>query len=103
MDFHSLGLFLHLSNTLRHYIENRFTLRAPELTTEEFLADLRDNDVLIQSHKDLLKEFLQHCDLVKFAEHLPAKGEIQQAFDACKRFILETQAPTLLASSGHGR
>jgi hypothetical protein len=85
--------YLRLSNTLRHYIEDRFALRAPELTTEEFLADLRDTDVLIQSHKDLLKEFLQHCDLVKFAEHVPATGEIQQAFDACKRFILETQAP----------
>ena len=86
--------YLRLSATLRHYIENRFALRAPELTTEEFLGDLRDSDVLTQSHKDLLKEFLQHCDLVKFAEHLPATGEIQQAFDACKRFIQETQVPT---------
>ena len=95
--------YLRLSNTLRHYIENRFTLRAPERTTEEFLADLRDNDVLIQSHKDLLKEFLQHCDLVKFAEHLPSTGEIEQAFDACKRFILETQAPASRSNRVHGR
>ncbi len=85
--------YLRLSNTLRHYIEDRFALRAPELTTEEFLADLRDTDMLIQTHKALLKKFLQHCDLVKFAEHLPTTDEIQQAFDACKRFILETQAP----------
>ena len=94
--------YLRLSNTLRHYIEDRFALRAPELTTEEFLEDLRDSDVLVQSHKDLLKEFLQHCDLVKFAEHMPATSEIQQAFDACKRFILETQAlaPRTNAVSG---
>ena len=78
-------------------------MRAPELTTEEFLEDLRDSDVLVQSHKDLLKEFLQHCDLVKFAEHMPATSEIQQAFDACKRFILETQALAPRTNAVRGR
>jgi len=79
-----------ISDILRHYIENRFGLCAPERTTEEFLQELRRNDVLPASHKDLLTEFLRHCDLVKFAELQPDEAEIQQTFDACKRFIMET-------------
>jgi hypothetical protein len=85
--------YLRLSHILRHYIENRFGLRAPERTTEEFLADLRHTETLIAEHKDLLQEFLHHCDLVKFANHWPGNAEIEQAFDAAKRFILETRGP----------
>jgi len=85
--------YLRLSHILRHYIENRFGLRAPERTTEEFLADLRYTDTLIVEHKNLLQAFLSHCDLVKFANHHPDNAEIEQAFDAAKRFILETRGP----------
>jgi hypothetical protein len=87
------GFYVQLSSILRHYIENRFSLRAPERTTEEFLADLRATDVLMPAHKDLLKEFLEHCDMVKFAEHSPTNDEIQKTFDACKRFVVETERP----------
>jgi hypothetical protein len=86
------AFYLRLSLVLRYYIESRFGLRAPERTTEEFLGDLRITDVLIPTHKTLLEAFLSHCDLVKFAEHQPANDEIQGAFDACKRFIVETEA-----------
>ena len=45
-----------------------------------------------EPHKQLLKKFLEHCDLVKFAEHHPSNDDIQATFDACKHFIVETQA-----------
>jgi hypothetical protein len=83
--------YFRLSLILRYYIENRFGLSAPERTTEEFLADLGSTDVLASSHKHLLKGFMKHCDVVKFAEHRPTNQEIQSAFDACKRFIVETE------------
>jgi len=35
-----------LSGILRHYLEGRFALRAPEMTTEEFLAHVRDTAAL---------------------------------------------------------
>lgn len=83
--------YLKLSNILRYYIENRFGVRAPEMTTEEFLSHSRDTDMLIPTHKGLLREFLLHCDMVKFAEHAPTNNEIQKSFDACKQFIIETE------------
>jgi hypothetical protein len=81
-----------ISGILRHYIEDRFDLRAPERTTEEFLAELRFTEVLSPSQKEMLGEFLMHCDLVKFARHEPATEQIQQTFDLVKDFIEKTRS-----------
>ncbi len=80
-----------ISDILRHYIENRFGLHAPERTTEEFLGELGSGQALDPAHKPLLGKFLSHCDLVKFAEYQPSRDDIQSTFDSCKDFILETK------------
>lgn len=80
-----------ISDILRRYIENRFQIRAPELTTQEFLTSIKDRNEFDTAQKQLLKNFLMHCDLVKFARHQPQTEDIQKTFDACKEFILETQ------------
>jgi hypothetical protein len=79
--------YLHISGIMRRYIENRFGLHAPEQTTEEFLAGLETDREFPAQHKGLLKAFLKHCDLVKFAEHQPQAEDIQKTFDSCKAFI----------------
>jgi len=81
-----------ISDILRHYIEHRFSLRAPERTTEEFLAELASTEVLPVSQKQRLGEFLQHCDLVKFAKHNPTTQQIQETFDLVKDFIEKTKS-----------
>jgi hypothetical protein len=81
-----------ISDILRRYIENRFGLHAPEQTTEEFLAELRSSPKLPPVYQVSLREFLQHCDLVKFADHSPTTDDIQRTFDSCKHFIIETQS-----------
>jgi hypothetical protein len=80
-----------VSNILRQYIENRFNINAPEQTTEEFLAGLETNNAFPVNFKELLKDFLRHCDLVKFAAHQPTTNDIQNTFDSCKTFIIETK------------
>ena len=80
------------SNILRHYIEDRFELMAPERTTEEFLAELQWTEVLSPDDKQALAEFLSHCDLVKFAKHTPTTEQIQHTFDLVKSFIEETKS-----------
>jgi len=79
-----------ISDILRHYIEDRFGLRAPEQTTEEFLGTLGASDALVVQYRNLLKSFLLNCDMVKFAEHHPDSVEIQNAFNSCRTFITET-------------
>ena len=81
-----------ISGILRHYIEDRFDLHAPERTTEEFLGELRFAEVLAPSDKQVLEEFLTHCDLVKFAKHEPTTEQIQQTFDLVKDFIEKTKS-----------
>jgi hypothetical protein len=81
-----------ISDILRHYIEHRFSLRAPERTTEEFLYDLANTNALPESDKEDLARFLQHCDLVKFARHEPTNQQIQEMFDLVKAFIEKTKS-----------
>jgi hypothetical protein len=83
-----------VSDILRHYIEDRFELRAPERTTEEFLFEIRDAGALSQEHTKSLTEFLTHCDLVKFAKHSPTNEQIQHTFDLAKNFIEQTKSDT---------
>ncbi|NIP25824.1 MAG: hypothetical protein GWN67_15935 [Phycisphaerae bacterium] len=81
-----------ISDILRHYIEHRFNLRAPERTTEEFLIELATAEVLGAADKEDLGEFLKHCDLVKFAKHNPTTEQIQKTFDLVKNFIEKTKS-----------
>lgn len=80
-----------ISNILRHYLENRFSLKAPEMTTEEFFVYVRDYSELCRERKDLLKDFLVNCDLVKFAKHIPPDAEGEAAFDTTKKFVDQTK------------
>jgi len=80
-----------VSNVLRHYIENRFGLMAPERTTDEFLIELNDTNILELKHKDILRKFLTHCDMVKFAKYAPVSDEIEQAYVTAEDFVNETK------------
>jgi len=81
-----------ISDILRHYIEHRFNLKAPERTTEEFLVELASANVLGKQDGERLAEFLQHCDLVKFAKYDPTTEQIQKTFDLVKDFIETTKS-----------
>ena len=80
-----------VSDVTRIYLEERFNLHAPDRTTDEFLAELRDRSTLKEDHKLLLEDFLTCCDLVKFARHEPTEPELRGLFDAALRLIDETQ------------
>ncbi len=88
--------YVELSDIVRWYIEERFSLRAPELTTEEFLLETGrasggGSDGLSAPHRETLSAFLAHCDRVKFARYSPAADESQQALGVARRFLEETR------------
>lgn len=91
--------YVRLSSILRQYIEWRFKLRAPEQTTEEFLALASGG--LIVTHRDLLSTFLHQCDLVKFARHQPDRSDMQNAFDSAVAFIEQTADDEILIAVPH--
>lgn len=83
--------FDELSDIARFYIEDRFCIRAPEMTTEEFLGTLNTSDTLKAEHKSMLGDFLNSCDLVKFARHGATAAEIKRGFDFVRKFVDETK------------
>ncbi len=95
---HIEEFYVRLSAILRRYVEWRFGLRAPEQTTEEFLAAMVASGGLIATHRELLGTFLQHCDLVKFARHEPASSDMQDAFDSAKDFVEQTADDQVLVA-----
>ena len=84
--------YVELSDIVRRYVEERFALRAPELTTEEFLLEAGRSAELSPAHRDLLSDFLERCDRVKFARYSPGDGESREALDVASRFLDESRA-----------
>jgi hypothetical protein len=80
-----------VSDTVRFYLEERFEFRAPERTTEEFLHELRGTNLLLPDQKDSLGEFLQQCDLVKFAKYEPGEPELRGMHESALRLVEETE------------
>ena len=80
-----------LSGIVRHYLEDRFDLRASEMTTEEFLSGLKNSDALQSGQKSLLRVFLSHCDMVKFARYSPGEGEIKSSYESAKKLVDQTK------------
>ena len=44
-----------------------------------------------EQQKRMLKDFLVHCDLVKFAAFEPSEDDVKKTFDACRDFIDKTK------------
>jgi hypothetical protein len=80
-----------VSDALRGYLEERFLLRAPERTTEEFLLDIKQTAHLNESQKQGLAEFLEHCDLAKFARVEPTEEALRALHESALRLVDETK------------
>ncbi len=97
--------FTRLSEILRGYLEDRFGLRAPEQTTEEFLAGMSGTDAgrraITAAHREILSNFLTHADLVKFARAEPDVGSCEQAGRTAERFVQETAPRAAVRAPGH--
>jgi hypothetical protein len=77
-----------VSDVVRGYLEMRFLIRAPRQTTAEFLAALQQAPQLPPELQQALKEFLERCDLAKFAQAIPSADECQ-TLSARARAVVE--------------
>ena len=69
--------YTRLTQLLRRYFEEVHNIPATEMTSEEFLSVLSDNQTLSDTIRTQLKELLTHADHVKFA--LSASSEEHKA------------------------
>ena len=75
-------------------------MRAPELTTEEFLSSIGHSPDFSTEHQSLLREFLKQADLVKFARAQPSRDEITRAISNVERFLEETRENAPMLNEG---
>lgn len=79
-----------LTEILRRYFENRYTMPALEETTDEIMENLRrlrPGAELLQSTERVLRT----ADLVKFAKHDPSAEEHDHALEAVYTFVDRTK------------
>lgn len=83
---------IRVSDVLRIYLEERFQFAAPERTTEEFLLELKGTGLLNDTQKASLADFLERCDLAKFAKYEPTERELLDLHASAVRLVEETAA-----------
>lgn len=85
------GFYTELTGIVRWYIEQQTLIRAPELTTQEFLKEISDqwkNRLSTSLEiRERLQLFLESADMVKFAKMKPSPEDISLAFQRAVEFI----------------
>lgn len=83
--------YVELTGIVRWYIERQTRIRAPELTTEEFLHEIskhwKKHPTVTGDIRDRLRLFLESSDMVKFARFNPSEEDIMQGFRRAEGFV----------------
>jgi len=79
---------------VRKYIEDAFHITATHRTTEEFLRDLlQSSNTALAAHRNLLAEFLNQCDMAKFAGVSLSRQIIESLHHSARSFVVESSKP----------
>jgi hypothetical protein len=76
-----------VSDVLRKYIGAGFGLAAPRQTSPEFLATIAKSPAFSDSDRQLLGEFLEHCDLIKFARIDATSADSMRLWESAAAFV----------------
>jgi len=80
-----------LSDTIREYIDKRFGINSPEMTTIETLETLENIQSLSSDNIQILKQILELADAVKFAKYQALQHENNLALDNAFNFVNNTK------------
>jgi len=81
-----------VSDAIRTYIENRFEVRVTRHTTEEFMARIKTEPAGdLVGYSDVLRDFLCHCDLAKFARCMLTIDQMKEMHQSAWQFVDRTR------------
>lgn len=83
--------YYRISAIVRGYLERRFFVSAPDMTTEEFLAAAAQDRRFGPDHTTELERFLTACDLVKYARLTPERTQAEDLVAAAREFVQATR------------
>jgi len=81
--------YVDLSAILRYYIQDRFGINAPDMTTQECVEAMRSAG-LDSTGIQKLEDLLRHFDRVKFAGLVPGVPEMEARLEAAAEFVRQT-------------
>jgi hypothetical protein len=86
---------LAVSEIVRLFIEECLPVRAAHRTTNEFLHDLVNlPDSPLAAHRETLANFLQHCDLAKFARWSLTVPQMEAMLASASAFVVAIGKPS---------
>ena len=81
-----------LSDILRIYLDGRYKIQAPDLTTSELYKILKGSD-FSQETVQSMKALLGKCDMVKFAKFIPEDQFFSEDYNETKRIFESIKPP----------
>jgi hypothetical protein len=83
-----------ISDVVRQYIEAGMQVTATHRTTEEFLHGLlSSSNAALAAHRGLLADFLNQCDMAKFAGVGLSMQIMESLHRSARSFVIETAKP----------
>lgn len=79
-----------ITDALKAYMEDRFGVDAPEMTTAELFAALKGEKDITPEMYQSLKDLFETADFVKFAKHAAGEAENAAAVPLAVRFVVDT-------------
>ncbi|MFW6302375.1 MAG: hypothetical protein ACOC01_02520 [Bacteroidales bacterium] len=80
-----------LTDTLRHYLENRYDVKAMEKTSAEIMELLDKEDLLEDRLREKMRDILQRSDFVKFAKSQPLTNENEMSLTQAYEIVEESK------------
>lgn len=78
---------IRVSDILRRYVTNQYALPVTRQTSVEFLTTLADSSPFSPNEKSLLEDFLNRCDLIKFARYEATSADSQLLLEEATGFV----------------
>ena len=78
---------IRVSDILRRYVTNQYALPVTRQTSVEFLTTLAKSSPFSASERSLLEDFLNRCDLIKFARYEATSADSRLLLEEATRFV----------------
>ncbi len=88
---------IRVSDILRSYVTEQYNLPVTRQTSVEFLEGLTKASPFVEDEKLLLEDFLNRCDLIKFARYEATTADSRLLLEEATRFVKGGQVATALA------
>jgi hypothetical protein len=94
--------YTELSEVIRRYISRRYEVGTMELTTNEIVEEMVEVGVEGE-HISHFREFLEECDLVKFAKYHPPRARMEEAIVWARSLVERTKSEEIASEASPSR